>query len=352
MHRITVVLFGLLVLGSTPARAQIPNCGTVTKDSELWQAGYHPYLWASFSTTATFTGCPWMVQAEGWIVGVGEAVSDRKAYSVYVKKGQPIPRYGRWESHGKHWAILGISWYFIGETHRQVDAIPPPAGPAPGGGGGDCVDPEFEDDNTRAGNGCDSPIVLDLAGDGYRLTSVRRGVTFDLDGDGTPERVAWTRADSDDAFLALDRNGNGLIDNGSELFGNHTPAYADRADPTAADGFMALRFTEGPSYGGPGQPDDRIDARDAIFRRLLVWTDRNHNGFSEPDELQPLARTQVAAIGTDARESRRRDRHGNQFRLRGRSWWNDGSMHPVFDVWLLTHDIAPDSDDSDTDGDA
>jgi hypothetical protein len=107
---------------------------------------------------------------------------------------------------------------------------------------------------------------------------------------------------------------------------------------------MALRFAQTPSYG-PSLLDDRIDKGDAIFNRLLLWTDRNHNGFSEPDELQKLSATPVTAISTDFRESRRRDRHGNQFRLRARSWWRDGSVHPVFDVWLLKHDIAEDTDD-------
>ena len=348
MRRWFVVLFVLLAFRS--AEAQIPNCGAVTKRADLWQAGYTRYLWATFETSGQISGCPLVVQAEGWVVGVGDAVVARSAYVAFAKKGQPIPWYGRWEAMGKHWATLVFTWFFIGETHAQVDATPPPIASAPGGGSGDCADPEFGDDSSRAGNGCDTPIILDMAGDGYRLTSVRRGVTFDLDADGTPEQVAWTRQGSDDGWLALDRNGNGIIDNGAELFGNHTPAYANDTTPTAEHGFMALRFAEGPTYGA-SRPDDRIDGRDAVFSRLLVWTDRNHNGFSEPDELQKLSETPVAAISTDFRESRRRDRFGNQFRLRARSWWKDGSVHPVFDVWLLKHDIAPESD-AETEADA
>jgi hypothetical protein len=63
------------------------------------------------------------------------------------------------------------------------------------------------------------PLVVDVQGDGYRFTSPENGVMFDLDGTGTPQRVASTDAGSDDAFLALDHNHNGRIDGGRELFG-------------------------------------------------------------------------------------------------------------------------------------
>ena len=108
-----------------------------------------------------------------------------------------------------------------------------------------------------------------LGRDGYHLTSAEDGVLFDLNGDGIPERVAWTRPDSDDAFLALDRNNNGRIDDGSELFGNHTPVYGDRADITTLNGFEALKFAEGPTWGA-SYAEGRIDARDAIFSRLAL----------------------------------------------------------------------------------
>jgi hypothetical protein len=344
---VVLVLALALVLGAREARAQIPNCGSaVTIDSNLWQAGYQLYLWADFQTVAPISGCLFEVQAEGWIEGTGGAASSRQPRYAYVKIGRPVPWYGRWESTGKHWIIhfLGLQWEFRGETHRQVDMVAP-AVAGGGSGSGSCPGPEYQGDDSRAGNGCDSPVIVDTADDGFALTSVRRGVTFDLDADGTPERVAWTAPDSDDAWLALDRNGNGIIDNGTELFGNHTPAYADVLDPVAEHGFSALRFTEGPSYGTPSLTDDRIDASDAVFNRLLLWTDRNHNGFSEADELTSVSDSRLAAISTEFRESRRRDRYGNQFRLRGKSWWTDGSMHPIYDVWLLKRDLPGSTDD-------
>ena len=132
------------------------------------------------------------------------------------------------------------------------------------------------------------PLVFDLAGDGVSvvpLTETR--AEFDLFGTGEKRRVAWVRGD--DALLALDRNGNGRIDDGRELFGD-----VGAGGETFADGWVSLSRYDGEAFGGNG--DGVIDAKDSVFVSLRLFRDDDGDGVSQDGELLDLAHAGVAAI--------------------------------------------------------
>jgi hypothetical protein len=137
------------------------------------------------------------------------------------------------------------------------------------------------------------PLVLDLDGDGLEITPLSQGVQFDGNGDTIRTNTSW--ASADDGLLALDRNGNGVIDSGRELFGDET-LLAD--GKKAAHGFAALAELDvgGAANATGGAGDGVFDAKDAQYTNVRIWRDLNQDGISQANEMQTLAQAGIASI--------------------------------------------------------
>jgi hypothetical protein len=165
------------------------------------------------------------------------------------------------------------------------------------------------------------------------MSSAADGVPFDILGDGRLRPVAWTARGSEASWLVLDRNGNGTIDDGTELFGSATPQPPPGKDELK-NGFAALGVYDDPALGG--NRDGYIDARDSIFASLRLWRDGDHDGQTDAGELHTLASRGVARISLRYRVADRVDEHGNAFYLKGRAFDEAGRSRGIFlwDVFL------------------
>lgn len=169
-----------------------------------------------------------------------------------------------------------------------------------------------------------SPLILDLDGDGVETLSQAANIHFDHDGNGFAELTGWVAAD--DALLVLDRNENGLIDNGSELFGNKTVLASGNK---AANGFGALKELD-------TNNDGKIDASDEAYTSLRLWQDANINGISEAGELYTLTELGIQSINTSYTNGTLTDSNGNKHLQLGNFTRTDGSVAKVTDVWFTT----------------
>lgn len=131
------------------------------------------------------------------------------------------------------------------------------------------------------------PLVLDLDGDGVEMQSTEVPVMFDHNGDGVKVGSSWIS--SDDGFLVIDRNNNGVIDDGLEMFGDST--LLSTGEP-ASNGFEALKELD-------TNGDGLISEEDQQFSDLKVWKDLNYDGVSEESELFSLSEVGVTSISVE-----------------------------------------------------
>jgi len=176
-----------------------------------------------------------------------------------------------------------------------------------------------------------TPLALDLNGDGIHSISSASGVVFDVNADGQSEQVGWLSAG--DAWLALDRNGNGLIDDGSELFGCGT-RMPDGSK--AVDGFAALRMLD-------NNQDGAIDAGDSSFDKLLIWVDSNLNAKTDPGEIRTLSQADIKVLSLSSHATSILDQ-GNLIGLVGSYTTSDGRSWDLVDIWLRVDPSSPQSE--------
>lgn len=176
-----------------------------------------------------------------------------------------------------------------------------------------------------------SPLLLDLDGDGLEVSQLAPSsrTLFDLNADGIRTQMAW--AGRDDAFLALDRDGDGQIDNGRELFGDQTLLSNGKK---ATDGYAALADLD-------SNKDGRIDAQDARFKDLLVWRDLNQDGHSDAGELQSLGQAGITQIDLNKQAATQTLADGT--RLDGLATFTlNGQTRQYTDAWLAENPFARD----------
>ena len=309
--------------------------GDNVTQSKGWHVRFKNTCWDN--STATFIYADPVQQGTGACIGANTGCYP--GFQAYHGNGNPL----WWNGHAsnKEWAgvcreatVDTIS--LVADGHYPVD---PPC-PCKGydvncNAHSECCSGNC--DNYTSSCNWPSPILIDLAGNSanYEMTSPAGGVPFDMNGDGDRETMAWTNRESEVAFLVMDRDGNGVIDRGSELFGTE-PKKAN--GQKAPNGFEALLDLDGGAAS-----DGKADAADPYFTRLRLWIDRNHNGTSEATELLTLAQAGVTTIFTTYHETGRVDENGNAYRFAGRALVvheQSGQAVPrkVFDVYLQ---VAP-----------
>jgi hypothetical protein len=175
-----------------------------------------------------------------------------------------------------------------------------------------------------------SPIIINFETGNYRLTGANAPVMFDINAIGRPAKIGWTAAGADESFLWLDRNHNGIVDDGSELFGTATPLANGLRAP---NGFEALKELD-------SNHDHVIDSRDAIWPQLKLWRDSNHNGIAEPSEISSIVGSRVTAIAVPYAWTGLRDSYGNMFKYGSLVWVHTSGFssfpRPVFDIFFVS----------------
>ncbi|HFC7258213.1 TPA: calcium-binding protein [Neisseria meningitidis] len=173
------------------------------------------------------------------------------------------------------------------------------------------------------------PLALDLDGDGIETVAAKgfSGSLFDHNGNGIRTATGWVSAD--DGLLVRDLNGNGIIDNGAELFGDNTK-LADGS--FAKHGYAALAELD--SNG-----DNIINAADAAFQSLRVWQDLNQDGISQTNELRTLEELGIQSLDLAYKDVNKNLGNGNTLAQQGSYTKTNGTTAKMGDLLLAADNL-------------
>jgi hypothetical protein len=247
--------------------------------------------------------------------------------------------------------VTGLNWtaeascVYQANQETETENITTQISPCEGLVGTPCQDPTGGDPDP--GGGCldldgfckmidweqcsESPILIDMERDNFRLGPPGVGVIFDITGTNDPKLVQWVKAGEDDVFLARDLNGNGLVDDGSELFGMGTRLILEDHG-LAPNGFVGLAQFDDLLLGG--DEDGSITAADAIWPELLLWHDRDADGICRPEEMRTIEESDIERLDVVPRETRRRDQAGNWLRYWAWAHPGRGPKYKMVDVFF------------------
>jgi hypothetical protein len=343
--RLTFLLATLFVTWASVASAQNswvewtedatvgPQCGSgsTSEDDVTFQKQWHAY----FKNTCWDQSVVTWLQAHPLQTAVGECgcLPIFQAYSGWSGSTRLY-----WDGTGtdRDWTVgfcreILIHHEFVeADAHNDTDppcpSQPPPPDCSscayPAEGPGEC--PE-EGGYFLEECGCCvapwSPILLNLTGR-LTLSSPANGVLFDFWGNGRPQYVSWPTGD-DEGWLVLDRDRDGSITNGSELFGNATRLTNGQL---ARHGFEALAEFDQNS-------DGQIDTKDAIFNELAIWRDANRDGRATRPELMPLSASAISALSLNYRESKKTDQNGNVYKYGADVTLKSGGVRQAYDIF-------------------
>lgn len=307
---------------SASCNSCVGNTHVTTYDLTMTKLRDSPceYKLTSFTKSA-ITGISVQISGSGWDDSDDTLVSSTLSI-IQEREVQSGATYSVISTHASGYSLGAACKKCIGGSYSCTTLPDPEPDPEPDTG-----------PLTQGGmSGSASPILIDIGQDNFRFGDPGVGVFFDIYGDGNPILMQWVHPGEDDAFLVLDSNGNGVVDDGSELFGEGMRLLLE-GNRLAPNGFVGLQQYDRPELGG--NDDGFITQTDLIWPELFLWLDQNADGVSQPHELSSISTYGITRLGIIPRENMRRDAAGNYLVYHSRARNIHSGFNRMVDVFFL-----------------